>query len=261
MGFMQTESTLGHHMSSAPQIIENLSSQLSQSTPIVFVIDPDSAVHESLGLLISCQGWSPKTFRSAEDFLACPLELVPSCLLLEVSLPGLSGLELQKRLGRDRPHIPTIFLSANGDVHTTVEAMKAGAVEFLTKPFGNSEFLNAVRDALSQSRQALVKEREKRALRRCYASLTSREREVMALVSYGLLNKQVGDELGISEITVKAHRGQVMRKMQAASLAILVKMAGRLGLAKGRGATMFGEHADRAAYMGGQLIGSHAFMP
>ena len=247
MGFMQAESTLGHHTSPAPQVIENLSSQLCQSTPMVFVIDPDSAVHESLGLLIRAQGWTPKTFRSAEDFLACPPELVPSCLLLEVSLPGLSGLELQKRVSRDRPHIPIIFLTANGDIPTTVEAMKAGAVDFLAKPFGEGEFLNAVRDALTQSRQALVKEREKRALRRCYASLTSREREVMALVSYGLLNKQVGDELGISEITVKAHRGQVMRKMQAASLANLVKMAGRLGLSKGREATMFRDSIDRAA--------------
>lgn len=261
MGFIRTGSLLGHHTSSAPQVIENLSPQVLQSTPIVFVIDPDSAVHEALGLLISCQGWSPKPFRSAEDFLACPLELIPSCLLLEVALPGLSGLELQKRVARDRPHIPIIFLSANGDIPTTVEAMKAGAVDFLAKPFHEGEFLNAVREALNQSRQALVKEREKRALRKCYASLTSREREVMALVSYGLLNKQVGDELGISEITVKAHRGQVMRKMQAASLANLVKMAGRLGLAKGREATMFREHADRAAYVGGQLVGSPAFTP
>ena len=191
-----------------------------------------------------CEGWHPETFASAEEFLAHPLEVAPGCLILDVSLPGLSGLELQKRAAVECPHIPTIFLTANDDIPTTVEAMKAGAVEFLTKPFRDNELLSAVREALERSRLVLAKKAEKQALQECYASLSARERQVMALVSSGLINKQVGGELGISEITVKAHRGQVMQKMHADSFADLVKMAGRLGLAKRREATMVCDHAD-----------------
>jgi FixJ family two-component response regulator len=258
MGFILTGSLLEHHMSSAPEAAQSLSLRISQTTPVVFVIDPDSAAHESLELAISCQGWRPKSFRSAEDFLDKPLELVPSCLLLEVSLPGLSGLELQKRVARERPHIRIIFLSAKGDIATTVEAMKAGAIEFLTKPFRNEDLLSAVREGLERSGRVLAKQAERHALQKCYASLSPRERQVMALVSYGLLNKQTGDELGISEITVKAHRGQVMRKMRAASVANLVEMAGKLGLTMGRETTKLREHADRAIYLGGQVFGRYA---
>jgi FixJ family two-component response regulator len=182
-------------------------------------------------------------------------------LTLDVSLPGLSGLELQKRAAVECPHIPTIFLTAKDDIPTTVEAMKAGAVEFLTKPFRDNELLSAVREALERSRLVLAKKAEKQDLQGCYASLSPRERQVMALVSSGLINKQVGGELGISEITVKAHRGQVMQKMHADSFADLVKMAGKLGLAKRREATMLCDHADRAACRGGQLLGRFAFVP
>src|SRR5271168_2565209 len=251
MSFILTESALGHHMSSAPQVGQTLSSQNSQPTPVVFVIDPDRTVHESLELLIGCQGWRAKTFRSAEDFLAWPLELVPSCLLLEASLPGLSGLELQKRVAREHSHMPIIFLTAKDHIPSAVEAMKAGAVEFLLKPFRDKELLSAVREGLERSRLVLAKKAEKYALQSCFASLSPREQQVMALVSSGLLNKHVGGELGISEITVKAHRGQVMRKMRAASLADLVKMAGRLGLARRREATLLRDPADRVAYLGG----------
>ena len=197
-------------------------------TPIVFVVDDDVSVRESLELLIRCEGWQPATFASAQEFLACPRALVPSCLVLDVSLPGLNGLELQKRVAVERTDMPIIFITGYGDVPMTVQAMKAGAVEFLTKPFNDDVLLSAIRAALERSRVALSLEAEMRVLRDCYASLTQRERQVMALVVSGLLNKQVGGELGISEITVKAHRGKVMQKMKADSLADLVKMAARL---------------------------------
>lgn len=227
MGFILAGSHLGN--GTGLSVDHRLrSTETSGFTPVVFVVDPDKAVRESLEQLVRCNGWHPETFTSAEEFLAYPLEVVPSCLTLEVSLPGLSGLELQKRVAVKRPHVPTIFLSANGDIQTTVEAMKAGAVDFIAKPFRDGEFLSAVREALEQSRQVLAKEREKRTLRKCYASLSPRERQVMALVASGLLNKQAGAELGISEITVKAHRGQVMQKMKAESFADLVRMATRL---------------------------------
>jgi len=198
--------------------------------PIVFVVDDDISVRESLELLIRSEGWQPEIFASAQEFLDRPRSLVPSCLVLDVSLPGLNGLELQKRVAVERPDMPIIFITGYGDVPTTVRAMKAGAVEFLTKPFSDDVLLNAIRQAVERSRVALGYQAEMQALRNCYASLTHRERQVMALVVSGLLNKQVGGELGISEITVKAHRGKVMQKMKADSLATLVKMAARLRL-------------------------------
>ena len=215
--------------SSAPG--QSKSSPKSHATPIVFVVDDDISVRESLELLIRSEGWQPETFESAQEFLARPRALVPSCLVLDFSLPGLNGLELQKRVAVERTDMPIIFITGFGDVPMTVQAMKAGAAEFLTKPFGDDVLLSAIRHALDRSQSALGHEAEMQVLRDCYASLTPREREVMALVASGLLNKQVGGELGISEITVKAHRGQVMQKMKADSFADLVKKAARLGLA------------------------------
>jgi FixJ family two-component response regulator len=202
---------------------------MSDTIPMVFVVDDDISVRESLELLIRNADWQPETFVSAEEFLARPRVHVPSCLVLDVSLPDLNGLDLQRRI-LDRTDMPIIFITGYGDVPMTVEAMKAGAIEFLTKPFREEVLLNAIRNALERSRTALGHEAEMRALRDAHASLSRREREVMALVVSGLLNKQVGAELGISEITVKAHRGRVMRKMKANSLADLVTMAARLQL-------------------------------
>ena len=199
-----------------------------QVTPIVFVVDDDVSVRESLESLIRCEGWQPHTFASAQEFLACPRAHVPSCLVLDVSLPGLNGLDLQKRVAIERTDMPIIFITGYGDVPMTVQAMKAGAAEFLTKPFNDDVLLAAVRAALERSRVALSLGAEMRVLRDRYASLSQRERQVIALVVSGLLNKQVGGELDISEITVKAHRGKVMQKMKADSLADLVKMATRL---------------------------------
>ena len=190
----------------------------SSSTPVVFVVDDDISVRESLELLIRNEGWQPETFASAQAFLAHPQAVSPSCLILDVSLPDLNGLDLQQRVA-DRRDMPIIFITGHGDIPMTVQAMKAGAVEFLTKPFGDDVLLSAIGDAIERSRTALSHEAELRGLRDSYASLSPREREVMGLVVSGRLNKQVGGELGISEITVKAHRGQVMRRMKADSLA------------------------------------------
>jgi FixJ family two-component response regulator len=205
---------------------------MSHATPIVFIVDDDVSVREALEGLVRFAGWQPETFASAEAFLARPRVLAPSCLILDVSLPDLNGLELQQRIGADRIDMPIIFITGHGDVPMTVRAMKAGAAEFLTKPFGDDVLLAAIRHAIERSEAALTREGEVRALRDRYDSLSPREREVMGLVVTGLMNKQVGGELGISEITVKAHRGQVMRKMRAGSLADLVKMAASLRIAR-----------------------------
>jgi FixJ family two-component response regulator len=195
----------------------------------VFIVDDDISVRESLELLIGTAGWQAETFASAADFLARPRDAALSCLVVDMTLPGMSGLELQRQLA-GRAEMPVIFITGYGDVPTSVEAMKAGAVDFLTKPFKEDVLLAAIRYALDRSRAVLLHESEMHALRTRYGLLTPRERDVMALVVSGLLNKQVGGELGISEITVKAHRGQVMRKMSADSLASLVTMAARLGV-------------------------------
>jgi FixJ family two-component response regulator len=199
-------------------------------TPVVFVVDDDISVRESLELLIQTAGYQPETFASAQEFLSRPRVLAPSCLVLDVNLPDLDGLELQKRVAANRVDLPIIFITGYGDVPMTVEAMKAGAAEFLTKPFGDDVMLRAIHNAIDRSQAALGLEAEIRALRQRHASLSRREMEVMALVVSGMLNKQAGGELGISETTVKAHRGHVMRKMKADSLAALVRMAERLSV-------------------------------
>jgi FixJ family two-component response regulator len=243
MSFMQAQFPLAHHIVPVPAVVQSSSPKLS---PVVFVVDPDSAVRESLEMLLRREDWNVETFASAEEFLDHPVELAPGCLILDVSLPGLCGLELQKRAAAQRPHIPTVFLSAEDDIPTAVQAMRAGAVEFMTKPLRDSELLTAVREALERSYLLVAKKAEKQALLRCYAALSPRQRQVMALVSLGFLNKQVGGELGISEITVKAHRREVMHKMRADSLPDLVRMAWKLGLAKSREVVLRG-HADCTA--------------
>jgi FixJ family two-component response regulator len=200
------------------------------TAPIVFVVDDDISVRESLELLIESSGWQAETFASAQEFLAHSETFAPSCLILDVTLPDLSGLDLQKRIAAARPAMPVIVITGYADVAMSVRAMKAGATEFLTKPFSEDVLVEAIRQALERSRRALEHVATVNALRDNYALLTQRERQVMGLVVSGLLNKQVGGELGISEITVKAHRGQVMRKMKADSLPALVHMVAALGL-------------------------------
>jgi FixJ family two-component response regulator len=200
------------------------------ATPIVFVVDDDVSVRQSLESLIISIGLVPACSATAQDFLARPRPMVPNCVLLDVNLPDLNGLDVQKHVAADRSDTPIIFITGCGDIPMTVQAMKAGAIEFLTKPFNDDTLLRAIEQALERSRAARQDEDQMRVLKERHASLSRREREVMALVTAGLLNKQVGGELGISEITVKAHRGSVMRKMHAASLPKLVSMAAKLGL-------------------------------
>ena len=201
---------------------------MSQGVPTVFVVDDDVSVRESLELLIQSAGWRCELFASAQDFLLRKQEAVPCCLVLDVSLPDLNGLDLQKRIAEERSELPIIFITGHGDIPTSVRAMKAGAIEFLTKPFSDDDLLSAIRNAIERSQATLRDHNETRALYECYGSLTPREKQVMELVVSGLLNKQVGGELGISEITVKAHRGKVMHKMKAGSLPDLVNKAARL---------------------------------
>jgi FixJ family two-component response regulator len=210
---------------------ESRSSLMSRGTPIVFVVDDDLSVRESLESLIRFAGWQPETFACAQEFLSRPRVFVPSCLVLDVTLPDLNGLDLQKRIAADRIDMPIIIITGHGDVPMTVRAMKAGAVDFLTKPYGDEVLLSAIQQAIECSHAALRRESEMRSIRDSYASLSRRERQVMALVVLGLLNKQVAVELGISETTVKTHRGKLMRKMKADSLPNLVNMAARLHLA------------------------------
>ncbi len=198
------------------------------TTPTVFVVDNDDLVRESLMLLIQCAGWQSKTFASASEFLAHPRSASPCCLILDLTLPDLNGLQLQERVATEHCGMPIIFLTSHVDIAMTVKAIKRGALEFLTKPFDSEVLLNTIRYAIKRSEITLGREMQLRKLRADFGSLTPREREVMAGVAAGLPNKQVGTELGISEITVKAHRGNVMRKMKADSFAHLVNMASRL---------------------------------
>jgi FixJ family two-component response regulator len=202
--------------------------------PLVFVVDDDISIRESLELLVRSAGWLVETYESPQDFLARPRYAGPSCLVLDMSLPGLSGLEVQQRVAGERTDMPIIFITGGADIPATVQAMKAGAVEFLPKPYGERQLLDAVRAALDKSEAALAAQESARAMTAAYGSLTPRERQVLGMVVAGLLNKQVGGELGISEITVKTHRGNMMRKMNADSLADLVKMARELGIPVGK---------------------------
>jgi len=220
---MVPASAHGYQVSSHP---------ISHVSPIVFVVDDDISVRESLELLIRHEGLEVETFTSAQEFLTRSRAFVPSCLVLDISLPGLNGLELQKCVSVERPDMPIIFITGHGNIPMTVQAMKAGAVEFLTKPFSDEVLLRAIRSAVERSKVLIGREAELRTLKARYASLTSRERDVMVRVATGLANKQVGSELGISEITVKAHRGSMMRKMKAESLAELVNIAARLRLGR-----------------------------
>ena len=216
-------------MSSAHAFVPQLASHsIPNLAPIIFAVDEDWHVRQSLELLVRRQGWQAEIFASAGEFLARPRPVVPSCLILALSPADMNALDVQKQIARERTETPIIVISGCGDIPTAVQAMKAGAIDLLVKPFKNDVLLSAIRQSLECSRVALDREVGMRDLRNCYALLTPRERQVMALVVSGLLNKQVGGELGISEITVKAHRGQVMQKMKANSLPDLVRMAAKM---------------------------------
>jgi FixJ family two-component response regulator len=203
---------------------------MARVTPTVFVVDDDISIRESLRSLLTRAGWRAELFASAQEFLASPRASSPSCLILDVSLPDLNGLELQQLMAGERSQMPIIFITGYGDIPMSVRAMKAGAVEFLTKPYTSAVLLQAIQGALENSRICRFKQANFQALRDRYEALTRREQEVMALVVLGRLNKQVSGELGISVITVKQHRGQMMRKMRMRSLPELVTIAARLGL-------------------------------
>jgi len=203
---------------------------MRQPEAVIAIVDDDLSVREGLETLIRSAGWRVETFASAQEFLARPRDEAPSCLILDLQLPGLSGLDLQKRMAELELEIPIVFLTGHGNIPASVQAMKAGAVEFLTKPFDEQELLRAIEEAIERDRLLRQRHGEMRELKGRYNSLTAREQEVMQQVVSGLLNKQVAAELKISEVTVKVHRGQVMRKMRADSLADLVRMGDKLGI-------------------------------
>ena len=208
-----------------------VSSPKGGADPVVFIIDEDASNRDSLASMVDREGWQPETFASARSFLARPRICAPSCLILDVGLPDINGLDLQRSISAARSDMPIIFVAGTCDISMAVQAMKAGAIEFFTKPFDKRDLLDAIRSALEISREAICRETQLRALEKRYETLSRREREVMALVASGRMNKQVGGDLGISEITVKAHRGKAMQKMEASSLAHLVMIAARLGVA------------------------------
>jgi len=207
---------------------------MSQEHPVVFIVDDDVSVREALKNLLRSVGLRVETFGTAQEFLSSQHADAPGCLVLDVRLPGLSGLDLQGKLAQANIEIPIIFITAHGDIQMSVRAMKAGAVEFLTKPFRDQDLLDAVQQAIDRDRSARTQRAETAELRNRYELLSSREQEVMALVVRGLLNKQIAGELGTVEATVKLHRGRVMEKMQADSLADLIRMAERLGTSADR---------------------------
>jgi FixJ family two-component response regulator len=220
----------------------------AQDKPVVFVVDDDISVRESLQTLIEWAGWRAEAFESARAFLAKPRSTAACCLVLDVSLPGINGLELQKLIAADRIEMPIIFITGHGDIPMSVQAMKAGAVEFLTKPINDEALLSAITHAIERSKAEFGNEAELQELRVRWSSLTPREQEVIELVVSGLLNKQVGYKLDISEVTVKAHRGKAMQKMKADSLADMVRMAARLGLAPEKNPWHVSQEPDESLY-------------